>query len=382
MLRTNWSPATCAEQSLTADPLKMTLKNIYRLQTALLCWYQQNHRKLPWRETKNPYRIWVSEVMLQQTQVKTVVSYYQNFIRQFPTIKKLAEAELQSVLKAWEGMGYYARARNLLKAAHIIIKEHDGKIPKAYNDIHSLPGVGDYIAAAVLSIAYKKPHAVVDGNVKRVLARLLCVKEAVNVSSFDKLFQAKATALLEKNKPDIFNQAMMELGALVCKPKTPECTLCPLTKYCCAFIKDVANDYPKRVKRTKTPTYHVAVGVIFKKGRMLITQRKPDGLLGGLWEFPGGKIKKKERAEDACLREIKEETNITVNIIKQVAKVRHAYTHFKIVMDVFCCKHQSGRVKRNGPVAHRWIRMNEIEKYPFPKANHKFFDALKIVKDS
>jgi A/G-specific adenine glycosylase len=352
-------------------------KNIKYLQKALLNWYQKNLRKLPWRETKIPYRIWVSEVMLQQTQVKTVVSYYHNFIRQFPTIKKLAEADLQAVLKAWEGLGYYARARNLHKAANIVIKEHHGKVPKAYEDIRTLPSIGDYVAAAVLSIAYKKPYAVVDGNVKRVLARLFCVNETVNTSSSHKLFQEMATTLLEESKPDIFNQAMMEIGALVCKPETPECALCPLTKYCCAFIKAVTRDYPKRVKRAKTPTYHTAVGVIFKKDKMLIAQRKPDGLLGGLWEFPGGKVKRKEAVESACLREVKEETNITAKIVKPITKVKHAYTHFKIVMDVFCCEYQSGRVKLNGPVAHRWIRMNEIEKYPFPKANHKFFAAPK-----
>lgn len=358
--------------------LKMLpLKHITELRKMLIAWYQKNHRKLPWRETSDPYPIWVSEVMLQQTQVKTVIPYYQNFIRRFPTIKKLAGTNLQEVLKAWEGLGYYARARNLHRAAKIILTRHQGKVPDTHQAIRSLPGVGDYIAAAVLSIAYKQPVAVLDGNVKRVLARVFCIKAPVNASAFHKLFQKSADALLDKNQPDVFNQAMMELGALVCHPKTPQCTLCPLAEYCRAFQEDAVEDYPQRIKPIKTPTHHVAVGVILKKGRMLITQRKPDGLLGGLWEFPGGKINKTERAADACLREIKEETNITAEIIEPIATVKHAYTHFKIVMEVFLCKYRSGRVKLSGPVAHRWIRLNELEKYPFPKANHKFFEALK-----
>ena len=352
-------------------------KDKSRFQKALLVWYQKNQRQLPWRTTKNPYRIWVSEVMLQQTQVQTVVSYYQNFIRRFPTIQKLAAADIQDVLKVWEGMGYYARARNLHKAAQIVLGEHRGKVPNTYKEIRRLPGIGDYIAAAVLSIAFQQPYAVVDGNVKRVLARLLCIPEAVNTSSSHQTFQEIANKLLENNRPDDFNQAMMEIGALVCKPNSPICTLCPLPKYCSAFQKDAVADYPKRIKRIKTPTHQIAVGVIFKKDRMLITQRKPEGLLGGLWEFPGGKVKRGEQAEEACLREIKEETNINAKIVRPIAKVKHAYTHFKIVMDVFCCRYVSGRVRRNGPVAHRWIRLEEIEKYPFPKANHKFFSALK-----
>ncbi len=353
---------------------------IARLQTELLDWYQKTCRDLPWRTTKDPYCIWVSEVMLQQTQVKTVIPYYRNFIRLFPTVHNLAASDLQAVLKAWEGMGYYARARNLHKAAHMVVTTYQGKLPDTHQEIRKLPGIGDYIAAAVLSIAFRKPHAVVDGNVKRVLARLFCVKEAVNHPPSHKLFQGMATALLDRETPDRFNQAVMELGALVCKPDTPECDHCPLIAYCCAYIKNLISDYPKRVSSKHIPTYHIATGVILKNGRMLITQRKPDGLLGGLWEFPGGKVKNKESAIAACAREIKEETNIAIDIVEPIARINHAYTHFKIIMDVFYCRYRSGKIKLRGPVDHRWIQIEDIGKYPFPKANHKFFGKLKKMK--
>ena len=342
----------------------------------LLKWYQANHRDLPWRRSNRPYHIWVSEVMLQQTQVQTVLNYYRRFLVEFPNIKRLAAADLQAVLKVWEGMGYYARARNLHRAAQIVVQDHGGRIPDQWEVFHSLPGVGDYIAGAVLSIAFNQPHPVVDGNVKRVLARLHKIHAPVNRPGSYKLFKASAARLLDAGKPGIFNQAMMEIGALVCKPRNPLCDACPLTRLCRAYQTRQVSDFPKRQKSKTTPQYHIAVGVVYKNDRVLITRRKSEGLLGGLWEFPGGKIKDGESAQDACIREIKEEVNLDVQIDRHLAQVKHAYTHFKIVMDVFCCKYVSGRVYLRGPAAFRWIRLNEYKNYPFPKANHKFIPLL------
>lgn len=314
--------------------------------------------------------------MLQQTQVKTVIPYYFEFLDRFPQIKDLAEAPLDSVLKRWEGLGYYARARNLHKAAKVVQNHHMGRIPDTRKEFKALPGVGDYICAAVLSIAFGKPMAVVDGNVKRVLSRLYCLDYPVNKAGSHSKFQPFADRLLDANQPDLFNQAIMELGALVCTPKAPKCSSCPIIDDCKAFRTNTVEDYPKRIKTKKVPLYHISTGVILKKNRFLITQRKPEGLLGGLWEFPGGKVQYPETPEQACLREIKEETNLTVKIDRHLTTVHHAYTHFKIKLDVFCCSYISGRVRLDGPVAHQWVTYKKISEFAFPKANLKFIPLI------
>lgn len=351
--------------------------DIQYFQKNLIDWYLNNHRSLPWRKTEDPYRIWVSEAMLQQTQVSTVLPYYRKFLQKFPTIKHLARAELHDVLKVWEGLGYYARARNLHRAAGNVQQQYQGVIPTTWNQFRKLPGVGDYIAAAVLSIAFGLPYAVVDGNVKRVLARLQCIAAPLNNSTSTKRFKETAEALKDTQMPGTYNQALMELGAIICKPKHPLCDRCPVQRFCLAYQTKTVAEYPKKKAARQTPQYHIAIGVVFKNGRVLITQRKPDGLLGGLWEFPGGKIKKGESAESACVREIKEEVSLQVAVIDYLAQVKHAYTHFKITMEIFCCNYKSGRVKRNGPVAHRWIKLDEIDQYALPRANHKFLPKLK-----
>ena len=354
----------------------MVEKSITAVRKYLLAWYRKNHRELPWRQTKDAYAIWVSEVMLQQTQVNTVLPYYRKFLNHFPDVKSLAKTDLQSVLKIWEGMGYYARARNLHRAAKIIVKDHNGNIPTNWEVIRKLPGVGDYIAAAVLSIAFNQPYPVIDGNVKRVLARLQCIDAPVNKSVSYKIYRDAADKLLDDKHAATFNQAVMELGAMVCTPRHPECIRCPLNKNCLAYKDGLVEEYPKRLKAAPLPVYRIAIGVVKKRNQILITQRKPEGLLGGLWEFPGGKIGKDEEPERACIREIKEEVNLTVKIDSYITRVRHAHTHFKIIVDVFCCRFVSGKVKLNGPVDYRWIRLNQIDKFPLPKANHKFIPFL------
>lgn len=358
----------------------ITNQNLKSFQTKLLKWYKKSHRKLPWRETEDPYLIWVSEVMLQQTQVETVKPYYERFIKKFPTVKALANADLQKVLKVWEGMGYYSRARNLHKAAKIIKEELGGEVPDNYQQFRQLPGVGAYIAAAVQSIAFQQTYAVVDGNVKRVLARLFAIKAPVNDAKSYKVFQQKASQILNQNNPGTFNQAIMELGALVCRPQNALCTKCSVAQFCAAFQTNSTDKYPVRRKRKPVPQYHAAIGVVSKNGKVLITKRKESGLLGGLWEFPGGKIQDGETAQQACIREIKEEVNLKIEVQNYLTQVKHAYTHFKIMLDVFQCRYVSGKVKLNGAVDYRWIRLNEIEKFPFPKATHKFVPMLKMKR--
>jgi A/G-specific adenine glycosylase len=357
--------------------LFMDSKDIKRLQKYLNAWYLKNKRELPWRKIRQAYPIWISEVMLQQTQVNTVLPYYRKFIHRFPDLKHLARADLQDVLKIWEGLGYYARAHNLHRAAVVVLNQYKGILPDRWEDLRKLPGVGDYIAAAVLSVAFGQAYPVVDGNVKRVLARLLMLEAPVNASASTRLFKEAAGRLLDLKRPGIFNQAIMELGATVCKPGNPACGLCPLQGLCRALRFKKVDQYPQKLKRRAIPEYPVVAAVVAKNGKVLITRRKPEGLLGGLWEFPGGKIRKGETAEAACIREIKEEVNLNVNIDTFLIRIKHAYTHFKIIMDVFCCRYVTGRVRLNGPTAYRWINPAEIDQYAFPKANHKFIGKLK-----
>lgn len=342
----------------------------------LLDWFAKHQREMPWRGIDDPYRIWVSEVMLQQTQVKKVVEYYERFTQRFPDVEQLAAASLQEVLKMWEGMGYYARARNLHKASQIIVKEYNGEITNHYATFRKLPGIGDYSAAAVQSIAFNKPYAAVDGNIKRVLARLFLIVTPINDSSAAKTFQHKADELLEKKEPGQFNQAMMELGATVCRPKSPTCLVCPVNLYCDAFQTARQDEFPIRKKSERVPEHHLAAGVIFKGDQVLLVQRPLDGLLGGLWEFPNGQIAENETAEEACIRYITDDANLVVTNLKYLTRVRHAFTHFKIVVDVFQCDYLSGEVVMNGPIDAKWVNLSNLKDYPLPSATHKMLDEL------
>ena len=255
----------------------MTRETILLFRSALVQWFSRHRRMLPWRQTRDPYRVWVSEVMLQQTQVKTVISYYQRFIERYPDVTTLSQAPLQEVLKVWEGLGYYARARNLHRAAAEVAAEHGGAVPDSWQSFSKLSGVGDYIASAVLSIAYGQSYPVVDGNVKRVLSRLFIEPTPVNRPSAHRVYKELAARLLDSEIPGEFNQAMMELGAMVCKPRRPLCESCPVAGFCIASAESAQTGYPKREKRPKVPTRRVAVGVIRKNGKLLITLRKPEG---------------------------------------------------------------------------------------------------------
>jgi len=343
----------------------------------LLDWFQASRRDLPWRHSDDPYRIWVSEVMLQQTQVRTVIPYYNRFVEKYPDVLTLARADLNDVLKGWEGLGYYARARNLHAASRILTADGNGKLPADYDELKKLPGVGDYIAAAVCSLAFAKPHAVVDGNVKRVIARLMLMHLPVSSSAAIKIFHKDADCLLDSKNPGDFNQAMMELGATVCRPRQPLCGDCPVSMFCGAFDAGRQAEFPVRLRKKPVPKYHIAVGIVQKDDRVLITRRSPKGLLGGLWEFPGGKVEGTESAKDACRREIEEETGIRVEVLDYMTHIDHAYSHFKIGVDVFSCRYTAGDIKLHGPVDYRWILIDEIDDYPIPGANHKFLPIVK-----
>ncbi|MBM4312969.1 MAG: A/G-specific adenine glycosylase [Deltaproteobacteria bacterium] len=348
-----------------------------RFHKKLVSWYDKQSRPLPWRETKDPYRIWVSEVMLQQTQVKTVESYYRLFIDRFPSVEDLARAAPDEVMKHWEGLGYYGRARHLHRAAREVVERFDGRVPDTLSDLLSLPGIGRYTAGAILSIAFAKPAAVLDGNVIRVLARIFHITDDVRKTAAHKLLWSLAESLLPKRRIRDYNQALMELGALVCRTRNPACPDCPVSTLCEACRLNLQRELPVKSPRKPVPHYVVTAGIIWKGDRLLITRRPPKGLLGGLWEFPGGKLEPGEKLEDCLRREIREELGIVVEVQTLLTSVEHAYTHFRITLHAFECRYRGGRIRLIGVDAYRWILPHELDKFALPAADHKIIALLK-----
>jgi A/G-specific adenine glycosylase len=334
-------------------------------------WYASARRDLPWRRIGDPYAVWVSEVMLQQTQVKTMLPYYDRFMGQFPTVEDLAHADASSILKMWEGLGYYSRARNLHKAARQVVAKYQGRLPDDWKALRALPGIGDYIASAVLSIAFDRPYAVVDGNVKRVLSRLRCLEAPVNHTASHPIFQGLADQLLCRKNPGDHNQAVMELGALICTPKHPLCDRCPVSVYCCAYGQGVVENFPKRRPKKTVPLQKMVAGVVVKGRRVLLVQRPSPGLLGGLWEFPNGPLIAGRDPGTICAGHIRSQINLDVTAEGELATVHHAYTHFKLNLLVLRCRWRAGRVRLDGPVDFAWVTLAGLERYPLHGAVHK-----------
>ena len=321
----------------------------------------------------DPYRIWLAETMLQQTQVATVIPYYQRWLGKFPTLKSVAKAHIDELLKYWEGLGYYRRCHYFHKAAKEVLTKHKGAIPRQLNMFRSLPGVGDYTASAVLSIAFNLPLVTMDGNVRRVGARLLRRR---NLTPFNRrVIKHKLQRWLDQKRPGDFNQALMDLGNLVCRPNQAHCHTCPLTKYCQAYQTGRPENYPHVVRRKPIPHYQVVAGIIWHGNRFLIQRRPESGLLGGLWEFPGGKVQAGETSQAALLREIREECQAEVEVMGEIGSARHTYTHFSITFTLFHCRFQDADGVPNG-ATRRWITPTEVPNYAFPKVNHKLFSLL------
>jgi len=345
-------------------------------------WFERHQREMPWRETgldgrRNPYRVWLAEVMLQQTRVDTATPYFLRFVEAFPSIHELATAPLDDVLKLWEGLGYYSRARNLHKAAKAVVAEHDGVIPDTEDAFRALPGVGPYTSAAVLSLAFDRPLAVLDGNVIRVLARVFALDADVKQGATRRDLQATMDTLLDPADPGRFNEAVMELGATVCTPRSPACGRCPLRTICAAAASGTPEAYPVSSKAKPIPHHTIVVGLIRDdQGRLLIQRRPEDAMLGGLWEFPGGKGEPGETLPDACQREIQEETGLEVHVGEEVARVKHAYSHFRITMHAFDCTPVGGELVSVTGEPQRWVAATEFDTYAFPRANRRVLEQL------
>jgi A/G-specific adenine glycosylase len=340
------------------------------LRSRLLKWFDQNQRKMPWRNTKNPYRIWLSEIMLQQTRVTAVIPYYRRFLRHYPTVQKLARA--RSILKHWAGLGYYSRARNLHKAAKVIVKEYGGRFPRKLEDALQLPGVGDYTARAVLSIAYGQRLAVVDGNVARVLIRLHRIQKADPADR--SALQPLADNLLSPSRPGDFNQAMMELGSTVCLPRRPRCEECPLENLCAARQAGVETKLPRRIPKNPRPRVTLKVLVVERGGKALLV-REPAGYFSGLWHFPYTN----GRNRPASLKGI---IPATLNGQRPMATVTHETTMRDLVLRIYRVPSRGRRTSNieARQTNARWVRLPDAARLGVGAATRKVLVELR--KDS
>jgi len=320
--------------------------------------------------------------MLQQTQVKSVIPYFTRFINALPTIEALAAAPLDDVLKLWEGLGYYSRARNLQRAARVIVSEHGAEMPSEVGDLLKLPGIGPYTAGAIASIAFGRAVPVLDGNVIRVFARLLDMDEDISHSATREKLWRIADEWLPAQEAGEYNQALMELGQRVCRPRNPRCGDCPIRAHCRARSAGTQDQRPRRAKRAPTPHYDVTAGLIRdERGRLLIAQRPLDGLLGGLWEFPGGKVEAGERLADCLKRELREELAIEVDVADLFTVVDHAFTHFKITLHAFNCRYRGALPPFDEPQTlgvkrWEWVTEAQLADYSFGKADRMVIAGL------
>lgn len=353
---------------MTTDMKALENKEAFR--KALLDWYALEKRDLPWRRTSNPYYIWVSEVMLQQTRVDTVIPYYERFIEKYPTMNELAEAEEDELLKMWEGLGYYSRARNLQSGVREVIETYGGKVPENRKEISTLKGVGPYTAGAVLSIAFGLPEHAVDGNVMRVLSRIVLIEEDITVPKTKRIFERVVMDLIDKEDPSSFNQGLMELGATICTPK-PNCLLCPVRDYCEAFYEGKQEDLPVRTRKKKGKTIPVASFAIQnEQGKWLLRQRPEKGLLANLWEFPMIELNTKKSATETLFEQYK----IKVTSKKEFKSFKHIFTHLTWDVKSYLATISSSEGFSD---EFQFFTTEEVEKLPKPVPVVKVWEKIK-----
>lgn len=341
------------------------------VRNALLAWYDGAKRDLPWRRTRDPYAIWVSETMLQQTRVDTVIPYYERFLKRFPNVDALAAAEADEVFGLWAGLGYYRRARHLMAAACQVVEGCGGRLPEHASGLRELPGIGRYTAGAVASIAFDQPEPVVDGNVARVLARFLGIRENIRESRVSERLWQEAQALVSGPRPGDLNQALMELGATLCTPRLPACNRCALRRRCEARRLDMANELPVK-SRPRPPQSLEATAVWLTRDRRVLAVRRPSGgLMGGLWELPGGACEAREDPRHALRRALRGGLGIDPARLERVGHVEHVFTHRKLTLHLFRGHHAGGRVRRRGFDAHQWVAPAALAGLPHGAATRK-----------
>lgn len=346
-------------------------KDLQELRAALLGWFDRQKRQLPWRQTSDPYAIWISEIMLQQTRVETVIPYYERFLLRFPGVTELAQADLEEVLSLWSGLGYYRRARLLHRAAQQIVEKHEGRFPQKWKEALALPGIGRYTAGAILSIAYGEEQPVVDGNVQRVLSRLFLLEDPVGSKELDRACWSIAQEWVQGERPGDLNQALMELGALLCVPQKPACLLCPLRQGCSAAAYARPEEYPRPRAQTKQTPLTVCWALVRRRGRLLLLQRPDEGLFAGLWELPGLYLDGEEPPQAQLLTRYLAQIGLTATLSSQPPeRYTHLLTHRRLLIHLFRCREVSGRINLSRPTWH-WLTLQEIETMPLSAITRK-----------
>lgn len=346
--------------------------DIIGFQKELIKWYNENKRDLPWRQNQDPYKIWVSEIMLQQTRVDTVIPYFNRFINKYPTIYDLANADSQEVLKQWEGLGYYSRARNLQHAVREVVATYDGKVPNTSTELGSLKGIGPYTRGAILSIAFNQPEPAVDGNVMRVLSRVLQIDDNTSEQRVRKEFEQYVREMISKEDPSSFNQGIMELGALVCTPKAPQCLFCPIQQYCRAYENGVVDQLPIRAKPKKQKNLQYIVLLIKNdKNEYVIEQRPHTGLLADLWQFPMIAV------HDVKLEDIKAWTykkyGIKIDLHEKKGELKHVFSHIIWELEIYAA---SVTQVKSGSKDWKFVHKRDLRAYPFPVSHLNMMNLL------
>lgn len=348
-----------------------------KITTQLLEWYRCNKREMPWRQTTDPYHIWVSEIMLQQTQVDVVIPYYERFMKQFPDMQTLAGAGEDDILSAWQGLGYYSRVRNLQNGVREVLASYGGKVPDRQDLIKSLPGIGPYTAGAILSIAYGKKETAVDGNVLRVISRLHAIREPVKLSQTLRHITALVQEMMPDKDPGEFNQALMELGALVCIPKSPRCRECPWTGECAAKRADVQNILPVRRGAARQKIVNIAAGMLCDQGKILVRRRPEKGLLAGMWELPSAEVAGDEVAEEQmkhALIKAFDHQGYRIVVNGKWTEIRHVFSHREWRLGVWKCEGTQERKKADRE-DWRWISRDESRLMNWAGPYRKISDA-------
>jgi A/G-specific adenine glycosylase len=348
--------------------------------TRLLQWFDGQARPLPWRRTYDPYHVWLSEIMLQQTQMERGVAYFQRWLSRFPTVESVATAELDEILKAWEGLGYYARARNLHRAAQRITEDFGGVVPSSYRVLLSLPGIGPYTAAAIASIAGNEDVAVVDANVMRVYARLFDINTPVRQGATRRHIEGLATQLLPPGQARRYNQALMDFGGLICLPRRPRCSDCPLSGYCHAKEAGTVAKRPVVAPKKTVEEVCLVAALLLQRGRILIRQRPAEEVWGGLWEFPGGEEGQGDSGEN-LLRLVREQTSLVAVLKKELTTVVHHYTHHRVQLKAFLCEvdDRAKMMPRENGQAYRWVTPGELRSHAFPAGPRKILEYIDSV---
>ncbi|GAX91303.1 A/G-specific adenine glycosylase [Effusibacillus lacus] len=354
--------------------LEVSYQEAVEVGRRLLRWYMENKRDLPWRRTKDPYKIWVSEVMLQQTRVETVIPYWNRFMERYPTVEALATAPEEEVLKLWEGLGYYSRVRNLQTAVREVHANYGGRVPDTLEEISSLSGVGPYTAGAVLSIAYNVPVPAVDGNVFRVLSRLFLIEDDVSKPAARRKFESLAEFLIPPGEASNFNQSLMELGAKVCIPKYPRCPECPLQEVCRAHAEGMQEDLPVKGKKKPPKPIDIATGIVWNGDKVMVVRRPLTGLLAGMWEFPGGEVAPGDTHQETLQRILPEKYAQPIEIQSHFADVQHTFSHLHWNLKAFSCSITGDSCP--DAEAIRWLNVWQLSDVPMPVAHQKLAKAL------